>query len=83
MVPQSRPAPAASRATQSPLREGATRKVWAVAAGSAEGVFRTQRDAVRFALSEGGSIQTIRYLSHALDPSWYRPSANDNDTAAR
>ncbi|MBA4792021.1 MAG: hypothetical protein AB1698_19605 [Pseudomonadota bacterium] len=83
MVPQSRPAPAATAHTflVAPSRKG----LWVAreAAGSAEGVFRTQRDAVRFALSEGGSIQTIRYLSHALDPSWYRPSANDNDTAAR
>ncbi|WP_164738491.1 hypothetical protein [Aquabacter cavernae] len=83
MLAQSRPT---STARLHSFLVGPSRKgLWVVREedGSTEGVFRTQRDAVRFALSEGGSAQTIRFISDTLDPSWYRPSANDNAAAAR
>lgn len=83
MLPRSRPAPASRSHTflVGPSRTG----LWVVRDehGDTEGVFRTQRDAVRFAYSEGASAQTIRFISDTLDPSWYRPTANDNSAAAR
>ncbi len=40
--------------------------------GSAEGVFRTRKDAIRFALAEGGHDNVVTLSAEPIEPSFMR-----------